>query len=128
MATEFGVTKKTYIIGGSSAFTASDQYRVVKLESQQAREVVFAGNGERGIGTLEQFDDTVGGLCTVCMFAGSSSVKALCGGDIDAGANVGVDANGAIVAAATDDEIVGVAEEAGADGRIITIIPSSGVA
>jgi hypothetical protein len=52
--------------------------------------------------------------------------KAVCGDTIACGAKVTADANGAIVTATAGQKYCGTAQEAGADGRVITILMEHG--
>lgn len=100
----------------AGADLSTKQYTFVKVNS--SGKAVTAGDGERGVG-VQQDKPTQDKATNIAM---SGISKVLCGGTITNGAAVASDANGKAVAATTGKHIMGFALEAGASGRIISIV------
>lgn len=92
-----GPFTETYIAG---ADLSADQYKFVK---ESGATVVLAGNGDEATGVL--WNDPASGRAATVVRGGDPHVYA--GAAIAAGVNVGVDATGRAVLAATGDVIVG---------------------
>ena len=100
MAT-IGKTYRESFIAGEDL--SSSQFTFVKMNTTD-RTVVAAGNGDAVAGIL--YNEPASGEAATVVISGRMMV--LCGtGGLTAGADVGVDANGAAVVAATGDVIVG---------------------
>lgn len=100
MATEGNQIRESMIAG---ADLSSSQFTFVKMNTTD-RTVVAAGNAEAAFGVLVNKPES-GYAATVVTHG---RVRVLVGtGGLTAGATVGVDANGAAVASATSDIIVG---------------------
>lgn len=115
MATEEVLTCITLEAG---ADLSASQYCFVGVNS--SNQAVLAGEGTRAIGVLQDVPAVAGRACRVAI-AGVSKVK--CGGNITQGNPVSVGASGkASAVGSSDDQQMGVAQETGADGRIISML------
>lgn len=114
MATQGQQVRESMIAGEN---LSNKQFTFVKMNTTD-NTVVNAGDGEAAFGVVIN-DPALGEAATVVTH-GRVMVEVGTGG-IDAGDNVGVDANGEAVAAATNDIIVGVCVTAATAGRIGTI-------
>jgi len=107
----------------ASADLSSYQYHAVKIDTSGY--VALCGDGELAVGILQDAPDTAGDICQVAPLNGRK-LKAVVGtGGITAGDDLGVDASGHLVAAATGDQVVGVALETAAAGAIAQFIALS---
>ena len=102
----------------AAADLSAKQYFAVELNS--SGQAALAGNGERIFGVLQNKPNAAGEVATVGV---SGITKASAGGIIAPGGDVGVDANGEFVPAATGDVIVGVnaSDYITADGDIFSL-------
>lgn len=114
MATQGNQIRESMIAG---ADLSAKQWTFVKMNTTD-RTVVSAGNGEAAFGVLIN-NPTSGGAATVVTH-GRVIVEVGTGG-LSAGDDVGIDANGEAVTAATGDVIVGQALEDAAAGTRATI-------
>lgn len=106
MATQGKVSAESFIAG---ADLSDKQFTFVKMNTTD-RTVVAAGNGDAADGIL--INKPASGEAATVVVWGRTMV--LCGtGGLTAGADVGVDANGAGVVAASNDIIVGKVVDAG---------------
>ena len=101
------------LIAGADLSTS--QFLFAKMDA--AAKAVLAGDGEGTIGVIAVGAET-GNACTITH---SGKVMVKCGGAVTIGDDVGIDAAGKAVNAASGDIIVGRAYEAGVDGQIIAI-------
>ena len=100
MATSGHVTRETFIAGED---LSSAQFTFVIMNTTDGT-VVAAGNGAAADGIV--INDPTSGQAATVVVTGRQQV--LCGsGGLTAGDDVGVDANGAAVTAATGDIVVG---------------------
>ena|SRR6056297_1911751 len=114
MATNGHQIRESFVAG---ADLSAAQFTFVKMNTTD-RTVIAAGNADAADGVL--INDPVSGAAATVVTHGR--VQVLCGtGGLTAGANVGVDANGAGVVAATNDIIVGKCVDAGGAGEYATI-------
>ena len=94
----------------------TDQFAMVKYDANA--KAIICGAGEAPLGVLT-VPGNVGTACTVTV---SGIVMVEVGtGNITLGANAATNASGHVIAAATNDVIVGTALEAGAAGTIIAM-------
>jgi hypothetical protein len=114
MATQGQTNRETFIAGAN---LSAKQFTFVIMNTTD-RTVVAAGNASAADGIVIN-KPALGEAATVVTF-GRTMVLAGTGG-LTAGANVGVDANGAGVVAATSDIIVGKVVDAGAAAGYATI-------
>lgn len=114
MATQ-GTQVRESMIAGEDLSAA--QFTFVKMNTTD-RTVVAAGNAEAAFGVL--INDPTSGQAATVVTLGRTKVVVGTGG-LTAGDTVGVDANGAGVASATSDIIVGICVDAAAAGEIATI-------
>ena len=110
MATQGNQIRESMIAG---ADLSAKQWTFVKMNTTD-RTVVSAGNGEAAYGVLIN-DPTSAGAATVVTY-GRVIVEVGTGG-ITAGDNIGVDANGEAVTAASTDIIVGICVEGASAGE-----------
>lgn len=114
MAT-FGPYETVTMVAGADL--SAKQFTFVKMNTTD-RTVVSAGNGDAALGVLINQPES-GNAATVAV---RGRVLIECGsGGLTAGANVGIDADGKGVVAASSDIIVGQVVDAGAAGEIATI-------
>ncbi len=114
MATQGNQIRETMVAG---ADLSAAQFTFVKMNTTD-RTVVAAGNGDAAFGVV--INDPASGKAAAVVTNGR--VRVLCGtGGLTAGANVGVDANGAGVVAAATDIIVGQVVDAGPAAGYATI-------
>lgn len=111
MATIGITTTETFIAQG-----AVTKLTFVKPHASE-RGVVTCGDGEAAIG-VALLTGVAGDAIGVVT---EGRVKVVAGGTIAAGANVASSATGEVVAAATNDIILGTALEAAVDNQVITI-------
>lgn len=114
MATQGQTVRESFVAG---ADLSAKQFTFVVMNTTD-RTVVAAGNAAAADGIVIN-KPALGEAATVVLF-GRTLVLAGTGG-LTAGANVGVDANGAGVVAATSDIIVGKVVDAAAAGGYATI-------
>jgi len=114
MATSGAQVRETFIAG---ADLSTKQFTFVIMNTTD-RTVVAAGNAAAADGVL--INKPTSGQAATVVTSGRVPVLAGTGG-LTAGANVGVDANGAGVVAATNDIIVGKVVDAGAAAGYATI-------
>jgi len=114
MAT-FGQQIRESMIAGADLSSA--QFTFVKMNTTD-RTVVAAGNADAAFGVLQN-NPASGEAATVCTHGRTLIVVGT--GGLTAGDTVGSDANGAAVASATSDIILGVCVEGASDGEIATI-------
>lgn len=112
MATQGNQIRETMIAGA-----ALSQFTFVIMNTTD-RTVVAAGDGEAADGVV--INDPASGAAATVVTAGRVIVEVGTGG-LTAGDDVGVDANGEAVAAATSDIIVGKCVEGAAAGGRATI-------
>lgn len=103
----------------ASADLSAKQYFFMKTS---ATGVASAGNGEKAVGVLQNKPDALGKAATIAI---AGVTKVLAGGTVAVDGDVASDAAGEAVAAATGDQILGIALEAGVDGDIIAILLQS---
>lgn len=96
---------------------SAKQYRFVAQNS--GGRVQLTGAGAQADGVLQDEPAAQDAVCKVAI-SGISKVSA--GGSFDAGALLTSDADGDAVLAGTGDNINGVAWEAGASGRIVSVL------
>jgi len=101
------------LIAGADLSAA--QFKFVKMNN--AAKAVLCGNGDAAFGVL--LVPAASGNAATVTVSGKTMVE--CGATIAIGANVGIDADGNAVTAASGDIIVGKTYEAGVDGQIIAI-------
>ena len=101
------------LIAGEDLSTS--QFLFAKMDA--AANAVLCGNGDGTIGIIA-VGAASGNACTITH---SGKVMVKCGGTVTIGDDVGIDAAGKAVNAASGDIIVGRAYEAGVDGQIIAI-------
>jgi|TARA_R110000824_G_scaffold290892_2_gene479381 hypothetical protein len=101
------------IIAGADL--SGSQFLFAKLDS--AAEAVLCANGDGTIGVIE-VGAASGNACTITH---SGKVMVKCGGTVTLAGDVGIDANGKAVDAASTDIIVGRAYEAGVTDQVIAI-------
>ena len=101
------------LIAGADLSTS--QFLFAKMDS--SANAVLCGNGDGTIGIIA-VGAASGNACTITH---SGKVMVKCGGTVTIGDDVGIDAAGKAVNAASGDIIVGRAYEAGVDGQIIAI-------
>lgn len=101
------------LIAGADLSTS--QFLFAKMDA--AAKAVLAGNGDGTIGVIAVGAEA-GNACTITH---SGKVMVKCGGTVTIGDDVGIDAAGKAVNAASGDIIVGRAYEAGVNGQIIAI-------
>ena len=114
MATQGQTVRESFVAG---ADLSAKQFTFVVMNTTD-RTVVAAGNAAAADGIVIN-KPALGEAATVVLF-GRTLILAGTGG-LTAGANVGVDANGAGVVAATSDIIVGKVVDAAAAGGYATI-------
>lgn len=122
MAAESNLDNRTFQAGQD---LSSNQYYFVTLASDG--QIDPTGNGAQATGILQNDPAAAGRAATVAV-GGRSKVVAGTGG-ITVGATVASDANGAAVAAASGDVILGICREAAAAGEIGSVeltVPSTG--
>lgn len=101
----------------ASADLSAKQYRFVKITSLQ---LAVCARGDKALGILQD-KPAAAGRAGVVGFSGVT--KVVLGGSVTAGNDVISDANGAgVVAASSDNNIMGVALETGASGDIIAML------
>jgi hypothetical protein len=103
---------RTLIAG---ADLSGSQFLFAKMDA--AAKAVVAGNGDGTIGVIE-VGAAAGNACTITH---SGKVMVMCGGTVTIADDVGIDAAGKAVNAASGDIIVGRAYEAGVTGQVIAI-------
>lgn len=97
---------------------SSDQYKAVKLNT--SNRLALAGEGDKAIGILQDKPAAAGRAGCVAVLG---RTKALAGGNITIGDRVAPNASGLLVSVGSgDDWSMGVAEETGVNGSIITIL------
>jgi lipopolysaccharide export system protein LptA len=104
---------RTFEAGGD---LSAGQFKFVALAADG--QVDLAGDGAQAIGVLYNEPDAAGKAATVVM-TGKVIVEA--GDSVTAGDEIGVDADGNAVTAATSDIIMGYALEDAVDGQIFAI-------
>ena len=114
MATQGQQTRESMIAG---ADLSAKQFTFVKMNTTD-RTVVSAGNGDAAFGVL--INDPESGQAATVVTAGRVIVEVGTGG-LTAGDEVGVDANGEAVSAASTDIIVGICVDGAAAGGRATI-------
>ncbi len=114
MATQGNQVRESMIAG---ADLSAAQFTFVKMNTTDST-VVAAGNADAAFGVL--INTPTSGAAATVVTHGRVSVTAGTGG-LTAGANVGVDADGAGVVADTSDIIVGIVVDAAAAGGLATI-------
>jgi len=115
---------KTYL---TSADLSAGKYKILQMNTSSR--VVLAGAGATiipfGICTQNGVDgSTTAAEVPVCK-EGITEVK--CGGTVVEGAHVASDASGLLVAAASGDYIVGIAEEDGVVGDVVPVTLTLGI-
>lgn len=101
----------------AGANLTTKQYHGVTVNS--SGRVVSAGNGADAIGVLQNKPNT--GQAATIMVTGVSYIRVATGG-LTAGDDVGMDADGAAVNAATTDAIIGIALETAAAGTFGAVL------
>ena len=96
---------------------SANQFAMVKYDG--SAQAIICGAGEAPLGVLTVPAKAAKGACTVTV-SGIVMVEVGTGG-ITLGANAATNASGHVIAAATNDVIVGTALEAGAAGTIIAM-------
>ena len=97
---------------------SSSQYCFGSIDSN-GRFALVSLAGSQADGVLQNDPDAAGKVGTI----GISGVsKALCGGSFSAGDLVMADATGKVVLATSGSAVVGVALDAGASGRIVSVL------
>ena len=114
MATQGQQTRESMIAG---ADLSAKQFTFVKMNTTD-RTVVSAGNGDAAFGVL--INDPESGQAATVVTAGRVIVEVGAGG-LTAGDEVGVDANGEAVSAASTDIVVGICVDCAAAGERATI-------
>ena len=103
----------------ASTNLSTKQYFFMKTS---ATGVALAGNGEKAVGILQNKPDLLGKEATVAI-AGVTKMEA--GGTIAIDGDVASDAAGKAVAAATGDQILGIALASAVDGDIFSLLIQS---
>jgi hypothetical protein len=103
----------------SSGDLSASQFCFVALDS--SGRAVLPSAGADAVGVLQDKPKSLGDASEVQPLDGSIS-KVLCGGTITAGAQVATDVAGKAVAAVSTNFILGNALEAGATGKIISVL------
>lgn len=102
----------------AAADYSTKQFRCVKVSAADTVSVC-SGATDKAVGILQNKP----GQYQAAEVAVLGIAKGICGDTVTAGAQVGTDANGALVAKTTDlDHVIGVALEAGASGTIIAVL------
>ncbi len=114
MSSQGNQVRESMIAG---ADLSAAQFTFVKMNTTDST-VVAAGNADAAFGVL--INTPTSGAAATVVTHGRVSVTAGTGG-LTAGANVGVDADGAGVVADTSDIIVGIVVDAAAAGGLATI-------
>ena len=115
----FDESVKTISIPANTDLSTKQYFGIEIANSSGVGQAALAGNGEDVVGVLYNKPSAADRPATVAI---SGVVKASAGGTITAGDDVGLDAAGEFVSAATGDVIVGVALASAVDGDIFPLL------
>lgn len=102
----------------AGADLSAGQYHFVNMSSDGQVDLV-ASAGAQGIGVLQNKPDAAGRAASVAVYG---VAKVVAGGSITAGNRIQSDANGAAIAAASGDFVLGVAMTSADSGDLVEVL------